>query len=420
MAASESIFRKVALERLSSPDQLDRLITLTSPIGWTSLVAIVVLICAAVIWSVVGRIPTRVEGAGILVTHGGQVFDAMAPAAGTLMWVAPIGSEVAKGDVVARFDDTQVRQDLEHARAVLNEQTQDLEQLSQRIEADGAARERVDAQRRANLQAVITAAEQRHSFYSDEMQRQAPVVQQGFITRRFAQETQQRVDTAEQDGRQARNDLLRIDADELDAKGRDEQELHHQQEAVTAAHSKVEELQTQLDRATKVASPIDGQVTEIKADVGALITAGKPILSIETAGKRLELVLYIPPDQGKHVVPDMPVRIEPAMFKKEEYGTLKGRVLSISQFPVSAEGMTAVLQNPQLVARFSAHGAPYAARVALAPDPATPSGYVWSAGQGPPGELSSGTTASAEITVREQAPITLVLPLLRGLPGIGR
>jgi HlyD family secretion protein len=65
-----------------------------------------------------------------------------------------------------------------------------------------------------------------------------------------------------------------------------------------------------------------------------------------------------------------------------------------------------------------AQGAPYAARVKLLPDASTASGYAWSAGSGPPLVLSSGTTASADITVRRQAPITLVLPLLREKLGI--
>jgi HlyD family secretion protein len=148
------------------------------------------------------------------------------------------------------------------------------------------------------------------------------------------------------------------------------------------------------------------------------VAAGKPLLSIETGGKGLELALYIPPEQGKKIAPGMEVRIEPATVRKEEYGTLTGRVLEVSEFPVSRAGMLAVLQNPQLAARFSAQGAPYAARVALLADAGTPSGYAWSAGRGPPVRLTSGTTAAAEVTVRAQAPVTLVLPLLRQRTGI--
>jgi HlyD family secretion protein len=150
-----------------------------------------------------------------------------------------------------------------------------------------------------------------------------------------------------------------------------------------------------------------------------VVPVGKPILSIEIAGEGLELVMYVPPEHGKEIAAGMEVRIEPATVKKEEFGTLIGRVLTVSEFPISADGMMATLQNSQLVTRFSAHGAPYAARVSLAADPNSRSGYAWTSAKGPPVVLSSGTTATAEVTVREQAPIALVLPLLRAQIGSG-
>lgn len=142
-------------------------------------------------------------------------------------------------------------------------------------------------------------------------------------------------------------------------------------------------------------------------------------MSIETATQGLEMILYIPPEHGKKIAPGMAVRIEPATVRQEEFGTLVGQVIEISQFPASPEGMMATLQNKELVSRFTAHGAPYAARIALRRDPRTVSGYAWSTGSGPPVTLTSGTTGSAEVTVRTEAPITLVLPLIRERTGMG-
>ena len=418
-APSESIFRKVALERLSSPEQLDRLITLTSPVGWAALTAVAALLTAIVAWAIFGSVPTRVQGAGILVARGGQVYDATAPAAGTLATAAAIGASVAKGDVVATIDDAPAAQDLEHARNILREQEEQLAQLVARFDREQAARSRVDAQQRDNLNEIIRSAEQRHAFYDSALQSDEPIAVKGFITRRYVQETRQLMETAEQDGRRARNDLLRIDAEALDQAGRRDQETRRQQEAVNAARRAVDELRIRLDRNTRVISPIAGRVTEVKASVGTVLAPGRAVLSIATGGEELELILFIPPQQGKQISPGMEVRIEPATVKKEEFGTLAGRVLEISEFPISPEGMLAQLGNPQLVTLFSARGAPYAARVGLARDSANLSGYRWSTGAGPGLTLSTGTTATAEVTVRAQAPITLVLPLLRKQTGIG-
>src|SRR5258708_2827090 len=104
-SASNRIFRQAALDRLSSPDQLDRLVTVTSPAGWIALAALAVLIGAIIAWSILGTVPTRVSGSGIIVTRGGRVFDGMAPAAGVLSAVTAIGARVGKGDTMRRLDE---------------------------------------------------------------------------------------------------------------------------------------------------------------------------------------------------------------------------------------------------------------------------------------------------------------------------
>jgi multidrug efflux pump subunit AcrA (membrane-fusion protein) len=66
-----SIFRKVALERLSSPEQLDQLMQVTDRRGWLALTALVGLLATAVTWGVLGSVSTRVMGQGILIRSGG-------------------------------------------------------------------------------------------------------------------------------------------------------------------------------------------------------------------------------------------------------------------------------------------------------------------------------------------------------------
>lgn len=61
-----SVFRKTTLERLSSPDRLDGMLKLTSPMSWLGIAAVAVLAASVVIWSFVGRIPTTVDTYGFL------------------------------------------------------------------------------------------------------------------------------------------------------------------------------------------------------------------------------------------------------------------------------------------------------------------------------------------------------------------
>ena len=95
-----------------------------------------------------------------------------------------------------------------------------------------------------------------------------------------------------------------------------------------------------------------------------------------------------------------------------------GTVSSVSEFPVTPQGMTAVLHNEQLVKVFSHDGAPYAIAVSLERDETAPSGYRWAVGKGPEVRLTSGTLVQAEITTRNRRPLDLVVPLIRKLTGI--
>jgi HlyD family secretion protein len=416
--ATEKIFRKAALDRLSSPEQLDQLVSLTSPTGWAAAFALLAIAAAAICWSVLGVVPTSVYGSGILVARGGHVFDAMAPFSGTVISVADIGTVVKKGDRLATLDDTELRQDLTHAEEVVREKQADLTSLSQNFDQQIALKHKNATAQRANLARIIAAATLRRDFYKDLLNRQDKIVQQGFLTERFQEETRRSMDEADQEARNSQTELLKLDADEADLSGQRDLAVLNAQQAVNEARRHADELKVQLDQATQVLSPLDGTITELKTTPGTVVSPGKPILSIETAGSGLELLLYIPPEFGKKIAPGMDVRIEPATVKKEEYGTLTGRVLSVSDFPMTAEGMASVLQNPQLVTQFMEQGPPYAVHVELTPNPASESGYRWSGGSGPPIHLTSGTTVRASVTINRRAPISLLLPMLKGQAGI--
>lgn len=94
------IFRKVSLERLSSPEQLDSLMRATDPQGWLALITIGVLLALATTWATFASIPSKVEGTGILLRgHGMQ--EVFSPVAGVLreMYVKP-GDVLEAGQAV--------------------------------------------------------------------------------------------------------------------------------------------------------------------------------------------------------------------------------------------------------------------------------------------------------------------------------
>ncbi len=53
---SKQIFREKSLERVSSPEQLDDYIKVTTPSVWIILAATIVLLAGMIIWGVFGKI----------------------------------------------------------------------------------------------------------------------------------------------------------------------------------------------------------------------------------------------------------------------------------------------------------------------------------------------------------------------------
>jgi HlyD family secretion protein len=189
---------------------------------------------------------------------------------------------------------------------------------------------------------------------------------------------------------------------------------------LSEAERNLSQLTAQFAATSVVQAPVAGRVIETKVAEGSVVTAGASIASIQSGEQGLELMLYVPPEHGKAVKPGMLVRIEPATVRKEEWGTMLGEVVSISDFPATAEGMRAILQNPQLVREFAADGPPYAARVRLEPAAASPGRYRWSSGAGPPILITAGTLAAASVTVREDRPIAFAIPLFRNMTGLAQ
>ena len=91
--APQRTFRPAALESAVSPEQLDHLVNVTRPADWIIILVVLVAVAAALTWGILGRVPTRVSGEGILIGNGGKVVDAVSAAAGKLQSVA-----VAVGD----------------------------------------------------------------------------------------------------------------------------------------------------------------------------------------------------------------------------------------------------------------------------------------------------------------------------------
>ena len=95
------IFRKAALDRMTSPERLDAMMRITGRRDWLALIGLVALLLVALVWGVLGRVPTTVTGQGLIIREGGT-DPVPALAAGVLLTVdVAVGDRVQKDEVVA-------------------------------------------------------------------------------------------------------------------------------------------------------------------------------------------------------------------------------------------------------------------------------------------------------------------------------
>jgi HlyD family secretion protein len=182
----------------------------------------------------------------------------------------------------------------------------------------------------------------------------------------------------------------------------------------------IAQLEKQIAENSKIISPVDGCILEVKINVGQFVNPGTSLGTINQ-GKLGELVAvsYFAVADGKRINSDMKILITPDTVKRERFGGIVGKIISISDFPVTKEGAKFVVGNPEIVDNIiGENGGKIEATAELKLDPKTFSGYQWSSSKGPQQKLTVGTTTTVRVKVEERAPITFILPILRESTGI--
>lgn len=413
-----TIFRKVSLERLSSPEQLDQLVQVTNPRGWLALAALGAMLLTALGWGIWGSIPAEATGEGILIRQGG-VSDLVVAANGQVEDVlVKVGDVIAKGQTVARIRQDVIVRQIRDSDARLADLRADFAETLRTSEQQKRLRVRDLAQQRINLQRGIETLEKDIALLRERMEGERQLLDDGLITKQAFVATQQSLNAKDADLASQRLQLDGLDLKRLEGDQQLDQQLTAKQAAIRDLELTIRELQAKLTENVSVVSSYAGRVLEILADRGDVVSPGTPILSVEVVSQDLVAVLFVPASAGKKVEPGMPVRVTPSTVKREEYGSILGRVIWVAEFPSTSRGMTRLLGNEALVTKLMAEGPPIQVDVALERDPATPTGFRWSSSQGPSVKISSGTLAQGDVIVRADRPIRLVIPTIREKLGL--
>jgi HlyD family secretion protein len=468
---AQRIFRPEALQRLQSPEELDRLLVVVDRKAWLILLSLGGLCLAGIVWSIVGRIPVTVDGIGVLVNPG-NVKGIQSPATGQVIAVeARVGQQLRRGDTLVALDQPELRKELEQLQgkmedalafhrtaAALDQRRRDLETasyekqrqfISEQIDktTDLAKRlnERGDQfskQQTLNLARTKQLTESLNASLKDRL----AVIQQlrveGLSSQdlvlsaegglaesevRLAnlevqlQELQLNEIQRERSQLEQQNRLsdLALQLMQLDiAAQRLEQELTHniarRENEARELRNAIARLELRLERDSRIVCDADGTVLEVTVVPGQIVGLGSRVATLEMSDPKASLtnLSFFNVRDGKRILIGDRARVTPTTVQRERDGSIVGRVTDVSVFPITEESVINEVGNSDVARMLMQYGGAIEVAIELQPDPDSYSGFQWTS-RGPEKKFSAGTTTMVRVTIEERAPITYLLPILR-------
>jgi len=414
MSKSDSLFRKTALEKMASPESLDQLIKITSPMGWLILSVIIFLIVVVIIWGFLGTIPTSVQAAGILTRTGG-IYTIQTPSEGIILSINVKPGDVVKAEeVVARLSQMDYlnrvkmkKQDLQNLKVKYNynEKMSKQEMLDKLKYYDDMVN---------NTKINIEDIQNRIIWLEEQLKNKKELYQKKLITKDNYLTTEKDLNSAKLSKKEKTNEINRILNEKSEFVNKTELDILSKKHDMNATELALQGLQVDFVLNSQVFSSYEGKILDVNAKEGTYVSRGQSLMTLEKRGKdisNLKAVLYINPFEAKKVKFGMMVNVSPTHVKQEEYGCMLGLVTYISPYPATKSSMMKELDNESLITNLSPKGSPYKIKVTLIPDPRTVSGFKWTTQHGYPYEIVSGTLCNAQIEILKQRPIEFVLPI---------
>ena len=305
---NNQIFSQEALDKLRSPEKLDTMLPITTPVSWMALIAVLVLLFAVVLWSIYGAFTVKADGMGLIMDSAGLMNVSHSTGGKIDRLYVRSGMVIKKGDPIA------------------------------------------------HMAQAAQSADTRMAQYG-----------------------------------------MGLASSDRDAMGR-----AYQYDA----------KRYQQDVAEDIYSDYDGIVEEVMVDVGSMVAAGTPLCSVRLTQNRDDLtgLLYIPLDMGKRVQAGMTIQLAANGADISQTGSLIGVVRSVSQYPITINGIQQHLGNQQLAQWIirAQNSSVMEVTFDLVKDPEDKSGYLWTSKVGEHKPVTPGSFCTGSIIIERKPPIEKV------------
>jgi multidrug resistance efflux pump len=308
LAEQNQHFSKEAMDKLRSPERLDKIFPITTPTGWVMMAAILVLLFSILLWSIFGAFTVQATGMGLIMDSAGVVNVSHISGGKVSAVYIKTGQRIHNGDLIAQLEQAEQSADTRMAQHGMGLATNDRDALNRVYQYD-------------------------------------------------AKKQQQEV-------------------------------------------------------AEYIYSDYDGIVDEVLIEKGKVISSGTPVCSIRLTQNRDELtgIFYIPVDKGKRVEPGMTIQLAPNGVDTSQAGSLIGVVRSVSQYPITAQGIQQHLGNAQLAQWIlqAQQSSVMEVTFDLVKDSDDKSGYLWTSHVGEHKPITAGSFCTGSIIIERKPPIEKV------------
>ena len=415
---SVGLFRQKALAKLSSPEHLDQLVRIVPPLGWLSLVALLAVISGALLWSFIGRVPTTVNGQGILL-RGGKISTISSQGSGQLATLSvKIGDLIRNGQEIGTISQPVLISQIANQQRTIENRRQYRDKVKEDAQKALASRAESFNGQRASAEASISDYQQQLEALQKVVSAQEKLLAGGLIPMTTLLQSRTQLNAAQLNILSAKNQLQQIGSSELNSQFTSQKNVYEAETNLQTEIGTLNELQAQMNQTSAIVSTLEGRLVGISAALGQDVAPGTQILELEENNQAMIAVLYFPAGQGKKVLTGMTAQISPATAPVDKFGFIVGRVTRVADVPATEGSIMGVLSNKTLVTSITAGGAPLEVDATLETNESTVSHFKWSSSRGPSTTVSGGTMCTARVIVSEERPIDLVIPLLKDLFGV--
>lgn len=394
-----------------SPDELGKLIRITEPKAYLALGMGILMAVVVVCWSILGFVPRKITGFGILVPPGG-VMDVVALGNGQLTEIDIVsGQQIRQGQMIAKLRIPELENKKQSALAELKEAKIWLEKRSEYFDRTLAIQEKNNAEQTRFLAFRKKYLSEYFNFLKGHVKSLDTLRKSGSVTGKQLEDTKSSMNSVLAQINQCELDIAQIAAQIIEAKSQAELEIIKAEERISKVSLEIENLDRSFDTMTRVISPYNGVVVELSVERGDFVGPGSPIAVLKPMENLLEAVVLFPLHTGKKIQPGKMAYVYPSTAGKEEYGCIYGLTAHISEYPATIEGFKRIVGNSQMIEAALAQGEQMLwAKIALLRDVDAVSGFKWSSSKGPDRQIEAGTLCDVEVVLDYNRPIDLIFP----------